>query len=89
MILALVRGLPRRETIAFTTALLDHPQVEVVLVDEPLHRDAMHLLEIRIDKRYSLCDAVSFLLMRQRQMTDALTTDHHFEQEGLVRLLKT
>ena len=39
------------------------------------------------DKTYSLCDAVSFVLMRGRGMTDALTTDRHFEQEGFRRLL--
>ncbi|MEM9809150.1 MAG: nucleic acid-binding protein, partial [Cyanobacteria bacterium P01_D01_bin.56] len=41
----------------------------------------------REDKTYSLCDAVSFVLMCQRGITDALTTDRHFEQEGFVRLL--
>jgi len=42
----------------------------------------------RLDKTYSLCDAVSFVLMRERELTEALTTDRHFEQEGFVRLLK-
>lgn len=42
----------------------------------------------RLDKSYSLCDAISFLVMRQRGLSEALTTDHHFEQEGFVRLLK-
>jgi predicted nucleic acid-binding protein len=46
-------------------------------------------LSDRQDKTYSLCDAVSFVLMRQRKMTDALTTDRHFEQEGFVRLLRS
>ena len=48
----------------------------------------MELLENRLDKSYSLCDAVSFILMGERQMTNALTTDKHFEQENFVRLLK-
>jgi predicted nucleic acid-binding protein len=52
-----------------------------------MHLAAMTLLEERPDKTYSLCDAVSFLLMRQRGITDALTTDRHFEREGFVRLL--
>ncbi|HEY3322658.1 MAG TPA: hypothetical protein VGP72_19540 [Planctomycetota bacterium] len=48
----------------------------------------MYLIERRTDKDYSLCDAVSFLLMQQNVETEALTTDQHFEQEGFVRLLK-
>ena len=45
-----------------------------------------HADELRSD--YSLCDAVSFVLMKQRGLREALTTDHHFEQEGFTRLLK-
>ena len=41
----------------------------------------MALLMARPDKTYSLCDAVSFVLMRQRHCTEVLTTDRHFEQE--------
>jgi predicted nucleic acid-binding protein len=59
----------------------------MVWVDEELHRGALALLMAGVDKTYSLCDAVSFILMRQRRITEALTTDHHFEQEGFQRLL--
>lgn len=48
----------------------------------------MRFLQGRLDKSYSLCDAVSFLLMREGAITEALTTDRHFDQEGFVRLLK-
>lgn len=82
------RRLNRPRVLAFAADLLDDPHVELVWVDEPLHRSALSLLQARPDKTYSLCDAVSFVLMRQRGITDALTTDRHFEQEGFVRLLK-
>lgn len=49
----------------------------------------MQLLQNRQDKTYSLCDAVSFVLMRQRGISESLTTDRHFEQEGFVRLLQS
>jgi predicted nucleic acid-binding protein len=85
--LAQVRGLPRGRTRAFLLDLMDDPEVEVIWVDEPLHREAMALLVARPDKTYSLCDAVSFVLMRRRGLAEALTTDRHFEQEGFRRLL--
>ncbi|TVQ20021.1 MAG: PIN domain-containing protein [Leptolyngbya sp. DLM2.Bin15] len=85
--LALIRRFPRPAVLAFVMDLLDNPDIEVVWVDEQLHREAMKLLMERQDKTYSLCDSVSFVLMRQRGMTEALTTDRHFEQEGFVKLL--
>jgi len=86
--LSLARGLPQPKTLAFLKALLGHPEVEVVWVSAGLNEEALDLLDARSDKDYSLCDAVSFVLMKQRGLRDALTTDHHFEQEGLARLLK-
>ncbi|MGV0025272.1 type II toxin-antitoxin system VapC family toxin [Phormidesmis priestleyi] len=85
--LALVRRFPRPAVLAFVMDLLDSPDVSMVWVDERLHRQATQLLIDRQDKTYSLCDAVSFVLMRQRSVTEALTTDRHFEQEGFMRLL--
>jgi predicted nucleic acid-binding protein len=85
--LAEARGMPRGPALAFVADLQDSTEVEVVYVDEPLHRDALALLRQRLDKAWSLCDAVSILLMQRRGLTEALTTDHHFEQAGFVRLL--
>lgn len=82
-----VRGLSRRETLAFSLELLQDPGVEIVWVAEPLHQQALDLLFARRDKTYSLYDAVSFVLMRERSINEALTTDKHFEQEGFQRLL--
>jgi predicted nucleic acid-binding protein len=67
--------------------LLDSPEIDIHWVDQHLHREALALLFARLDKTYSLCDAVSFIVMRRHGLTDALTTDHHFEQEGFRRLL--
>jgi uncharacterized protein len=85
--LALVRGLPRTRVAEFSEEVLDDESVEIIWVDEDLHHRGVELLLQRPDKTYSLCDAVSFVLMRERGETEALTTDRHFEQEGLVRLL--
>lgn len=85
--LAQTRGVARPVALRFAAKLIDSPNVEVVWVDEALHRQAADLLAARPDKSYSLCDAVSFVLMRQAGIDDALTTDKHFEQEGFRRLL--
>jgi uncharacterized protein len=86
--LAEARRLPRLSALGFAASLIEQPDVEVVWVGEDLHREAMRLLQTQTDKRYSLTDAVSFLLMRQRGITAALTTDRHFEQAGFLRLLR-
>lgn len=86
--LTLVRGLPRNEVLTFSQEILDDESIEIIWVDEDLHRPAVELLLQRQDKTYSLCDAVSFVLMRDRQISEALTTDRHFTQEGFVRLLQ-
>jgi uncharacterized protein len=39
------------------------------------------------DKGYSQCDSVSFVAMQQRGISEALSTDRYFEQEGFTRLL--
>ncbi|MBG1265947.1 type II toxin-antitoxin system VapC family toxin [Nostoc sp. WHI] len=85
--LGTARRFPRSSVLAFVVDLLDNPDIKTVWVDEPLHRAAVDLLMERKDKTYSLCDALSFVLMRQRGITEALSTDRHFEQEGFIRLL--
>lgn len=85
--LAHVRGLSRRQTLDFSDAVLRDPNVEIIWVEKSLHCQALSLLQARRDKEYSLCDAVSFILMRERGIVEALTTDKHFVQEGFTRLL--
>lgn len=86
--LAAARRMPRGKALSFASDLLDHPDIEVVWVTESLHREAMQLLRKQPDKSYSLCDAISLLLMRERGLIEALTTDRHFDQAGFKRLLK-
>ncbi len=86
--LAYSRKLPRSQSLKFSRQVLTDTSIEIVWVDVRLHESALSLLEKRMDKSYSLCDAVSFVIMQERGLAEALTTDRHFEQEGFVRLLK-
>ena len=65
--------------------LLTSPSVELVHVGENLFRKAFGLLEQRPDKRYSLTDCVSFVVMRERGISVAFAFDKHFKQEGFTR----
>ncbi len=85
--LGLIRGLPRNILLQVSNEILSDRSVEIFWVDESLHLRAIEHLLSRADKMYSLCDAVSFVLLRERHLSEALTTDKHFEQEGFVRLL--
>ena len=87
--LAQARKLKRDIALGYSEAWLNSSKVELVWIDERLHRSGLKLLQARTDKTYSLCDAVSFVIMRERGMREALTTDKHFEQEGFIRLLAT
>jgi uncharacterized protein len=78
----------RPRQIHFLKTIRQAAWVEVVPSDPAVEAAAWQLWEARPDKEWSWVDCVSFVLMTQRGLMDALTTDHHFEQAGLVRLLK-
>jgi uncharacterized protein len=46
------------------------------------------LYRARLDKDYSLTDCISMQAMRNRRITDVLTNDLHFEQEGFRALFR-
>ena len=50
---------------------------------------ALARYEARPDKGYSLTDGRSMLAMKDLGLTDVLTTDHHFTQEGFTILFST
>jgi predicted nucleic acid-binding protein len=83
------RRINRTKMLTFIEDLLANPMIATAWVDETLTQKALQLLNHRPDKNYSLCGAVSFVLMRDNGLTEALTKDRHFEQEGFVRLLKS
>ena len=78
---------PRSRGVSYIQSIRAETWIEIVHIDEQLDVRAWELLENRLDKTWSLVDCASFVVMEQRGLTDALTTDHHFEQAGFVRLL--
>jgi hypothetical protein len=64
-------------------------QVEIIPVDAERLGRGVAFFSSRQDKNWSLADCVSFLVMNDRGLNDAATSDEHFEQAGFVALLRT
>jgi predicted nucleic acid-binding protein len=52
-----------------------------------LFRRAFELYRSHGDKAWGLVDCISFVVMRELNLTEALTADIHFEQAGLTALI--
>lgn len=67
-------------------ALLKSRVVTLVHVDEPMFGEAWREFTHQSDKRYSLTDCVSFVVMKRQRIRAALAFDKHFIQAGFERL---
>ena len=76
----------RKVSLAIRTVLSDE-QVEVLPETRQTFLDGLALYESRSDKAYSLTDCIAMTVMRRRGITDVLTHDTHFTQEGFHVLL--
>jgi hypothetical protein len=61
--------------------------VSIIPASPSLLADGWTLYSERPDKEWSLTDCTSFVVMTHEHMTQAFTSDHHFEQAGFVKLL--
>nr|VFJ54054.1 MAG: hypothetical protein BECKFM1743A_GA0114220_101252 [Candidatus Kentron sp. FM]VFJ54380.1 MAG: hypothetical protein BECKFM1743C_GA0114222_101385 [Candidatus Kentron sp. FM]VFK10272.1 MAG: hypothetical protein BECKFM1743B_GA0114221_101342 [Candidatus Kentron sp. FM] len=81
--------LPWRELAVNTlNDLRDDESVEILPVGPDLFAKALAFYSHRMDKEWGLTDCMSFIVMKERKLTDALTADHHFEQAGFRALLR-
>jgi len=72
----------------FFHLLENDEKVEIIPASHERFRSGLKLYFERPDKEWSLTDCISFVVMHEQDLTDALTGDHHFEQAGFVALLK-
>jgi predicted nucleic acid-binding protein len=78
----------RRKAVASARRILENPGVRVVPQSQESSFSGLDLYEARPDKGYSLVDCISMQTMRRERITDALTNDRHFEQEGFRALFR-
>ncbi len=77
----------RRVVAEMCERTMNHPRITVLPQTRDSFLTGFILYQSRPDKGYSLTDCISMTVMRERDISDALTHDNHFRQEGFNVLL--
>jgi predicted nucleic acid-binding protein len=78
----------RSRATANVRAMFAVPSVKVIPHTDAAFLAGLALYEARTDKGYSLTDCISMETMRREGLTEVLTNDRHFEQEGFRVLFR-
>jgi len=78
----------RRTAFRNAQLTLENRKVRVIPQSHDSFLSGMALYGARLDKGYSLTDCVSMAAMRREGLSDVLTNDKHFEQEGFRALFR-
>jgi predicted nucleic acid-binding protein len=78
----------RQQAAELVRSLFNDPGVTVIRQGHASFLKALGLYEARLDKRYSLTDCSSMVVMKRQRLSEALTNDRHFTQEGLQILFQ-
>ncbi len=78
----------RATAVTFLQAVRADPLFEVVGYVPTAYQAGFDLFATRPDKAWSLTDCISFGVMTERGLLEALTADHHFEQAGFRAVFK-
>ena len=77
----------RKGAVQFIQQCYQTDNIRVVSIDTQLFTQATHLYQSRSDKNWGLTDCISFIVMTQNNLQDAVTTDRHFIQAGFRALM--
>ncbi|PSF36623.1 nucleic acid-binding protein [Aphanothece hegewaldii CCALA 016] len=78
----------RKAGVRLVEGLELHPNITIISQDRQRFKEGLELYKNRSDKSWSLTDCVSFNIMKQFGITEALAHDKHFEQAGFLALLR-
>lgn len=84
---ALARLSYRAAAIKLLDSLEEDPNVEIIPLSDELYNRGMEVYRQRPDKEWGITDCISFVVMEDYGLTEALTTDEHFKQAGFRALL--
>jgi predicted nucleic acid-binding protein len=78
----------RVNAVDYVERLRRQRRVHVVKISDLLLDSTLDLYRRRPDKTSSLADSLGMVVCTQMGITDVLTSDADYEQEGFIRLLK-
>ena len=78
----------RKQAAQMVKDILDTGAVRVIRQSHESFLDGLDRYENRLDKKYSLQDCTAMNAMEAEGITQILTSDHHFEQEGFIALMR-
>ena len=78
----------KNEAVELIEKFLASDDIEVIRLTPDLFDEALSLYKKHQDKSWGLVDCVSFVVMKQNQVTQALTFDRHFVQAGFQALMR-
>lgn len=84
---ALAKVRYREAAVSLLSALQNDPKVEIISASDDLYQRAFEIYRERVDKEWGLIYCMSFVIMNDQGITDALTADKHFQQAGFQALL--
>ncbi|MFW6240020.1 MAG: type II toxin-antitoxin system VapC family toxin [Thermodesulfobacteriota bacterium] len=72
----------RKSAVLLLDSLENDPNVGIVSLTDALYQQGVQFFRKRMDKEWGLVDCISFVVMSERNIFVALTTDDHFRQAG-------
>jgi uncharacterized protein len=78
----------RQRAAELVRSLFIDPEVTVIRQGHTSFLQALGLYEARLDKHYSLTDCSSMIVMKRQRLSEVLTNDRHFAQEGFQILFR-
>jgi predicted nucleic acid-binding protein len=77
----------RKQAVQMVKSIMGNPNVKIIAQSRDSFLKGLELYGQRVDKTYSLTDCISINVMKNESITEVLTNDRHFEQEGYVVLI--
>jgi uncharacterized protein len=78
----------RQRAVEVVESLQQAPEVDVVPQTSKQFTKALRFYAQRPDKEWGFVDCASFLIMQERNISQALAYDDHFRQAGFIPLLR-